>query len=124
MNERQATKKTVSGEEARRLLGSGEAKAFDLRDKESWHSYQVPGSHQVDEDSLREALEELPDETKVILICEDGKRSAELAAELRQAGRDAISLEGGIASWEDAKVEALPRSDFEYEGPGDKPPGI
>jgi rhodanese-related sulfurtransferase len=123
MNQGQATTETVSGEEARQLLGRGQAKAFDLRDNESWHSYQVPGSHQIEEGSLREALEELSKDTKVILVCEDGKRSGEVAAELREDGWDATCLEGGIGSWETANVEALPRSDFEYEGPGDKPPG-
>ena len=125
MAEKQSTREALSAEEARELLGKGEAKAFDLRDSESWREYQVPGSHQVDdEESLRSALEELPDDTKVILVCEDGQRSSEVAGKLRDDDYDATHIDGGIEAWESADVEGLPRSDFEYEGPGDKPPGV
>lgn len=124
MTEKQSTREALSAEEARELLGKGEAKAFDLRDSESWREYQVPGSHQVDEDSLRSALEELPDDTTVIVVCADGQRSSEVAGKLRDEGYDATHIDGGIEAWESAGLEPLPRSDYKYEGPGDKPPGV
>jgi rhodanese-related sulfurtransferase len=102
---------SVSPEQARELIASGEARAFDLRDEEQWAEDRVPGCVRVDEDELDQALERLGDGQKAMVVCEDGERSAEVAQQLRERDVDAISIEGGMEAWRSDKQPLQPSED-------------
>jgi rhodanese-related sulfurtransferase len=53
----------------------------------------------------------------VIVACEDGERSAEVAEQLRGQGYEAASIEGGLGAWSSEKLPLQPAEDQEYEGP-------
>jgi rhodanese-related sulfurtransferase len=47
----------------------------------------------------------------VIVACENGKESAEVADELRERGVDAVSLEGGMDAWRSDDMPMQPSRD-------------
>jgi rhodanese-related sulfurtransferase len=57
------------------------------------------------------ALEGVDDQRPLIIVCGDGERSASLAAELRERGREVASIEGGMKAWEGEKLPMQPSSD-------------
>lgn len=101
----------VNPEQARELIASGQGRAFDLRDEEQWAEDRVPGCVRVDEEELEQGLEPLKEGQKAIMICEDGKRSAEVAGQLREQDVDAVSLEGGMEAWRSDKQPLQPSED-------------
>jgi rhodanese-related sulfurtransferase len=120
---RNGSEKTVVGaDEARELVASGEATVFDLRDEEEFGSGHIAGATQVDEDAIDEELAQLEEDRRVLVVCGEGKRSAKVAERLREQGRDATSMKGGMKAW--AGPEQPPESDIEFEGPGDTRPGV
>ena len=74
--------RTVSPEQAREMLGSNEATAIDVRGDEEWRNGHIPGARHAGDDELEETLEKIDDEQTVIVACEDGKRSAEVAEQI------------------------------------------
>jgi histidinol-phosphate aminotransferase len=62
---------------------------------------------------LDDALEQIDDDQTVIVACEDGEESAEVADELRERGIDAVSLEGGMEAWRSDDMPMQPSRDPE-----------
>jgi rhodanese-related sulfurtransferase len=106
---------TISVEEAREVLGKNEAIAIDLRDEEEWRTGHVPGARRIDADEISE-VDDLPDQ-KVIVVCADGKQSAEVAEKLRSDDRDAVVLEGGMDKWRSEDLPMQPSEDPDEDSP-------
>lgn len=71
----------------------------DVRDEIS-HTYgSVPGSLSMGDIAQKARDGELDREKSYILFCMKGETSADLAAELRALGYDAVSLKGGYSQW-------------------------
>jgi rhodanese-related sulfurtransferase len=98
-------------EQARKLIASNEVEVLDIRPEDEWHDKRVPGSRRVDEAELDAVVEELGDARSLVLVCEDGEQSADIAAQLRERGREAACIEGGIEAWEKEKLAMQPSSD-------------
>lgn len=107
----------VSTEEARELVASNEVEVIDLRDEEGWLKGHIPGAHRAADD-LDAKLEELPDDRKLLVVCDDGKRSGEVAGELDGDDREAVSLKGGMGAWLSDGLPSQPSMEFE---PGPDP---
>jgi glyoxylase-like metal-dependent hydrolase (beta-lactamase superfamily II) len=79
---------------------------LDVRPREQYESWHVPGSRHV---GGYEALKEgrgdvyedlsVPDGAPVVTVCGAGKTSREAARQLRMRGVDAYSLTGGLRAW-------------------------
>jgi rhodanese-related sulfurtransferase len=104
---------SLEPERARELIASNEVVVLDIRPDDEWEDRRVPGSHRVAEDELDRKLEELDDERVLLVVCEDGKRSAEIAGQLRDKGREAACLDGGMEAWEKEKLAMQPSSDVD-----------
>lgn len=117
----------VDAEDARVLIGAGKARSIDLRDVEVVDTGHVPGTEVVGEDrSPKETAEFIlrgDTDVAIIVVCEDGKRSKEVAAELREDGFAAGALKGGWSKWVSAGNTVQPHDDQEYEGPELTQPG-
>ena len=109
--------RTVSPEQAREMLGSNEATAIDVRGDEEWRNGHIPGARHAGDDELEETLEKIDDEQTVIVACEDGKRSAEVAEQISGQGREAVSIEGGMEAWRSDDMPMQPSRDVEDETP-------
>lgn len=101
----------IEPEQARELVASNEVEVLDIRPEDEWRDKRVPGSRWVSEDELDSALEEIEEDRPLLVVCEDGERSAEVAGQLRERGREAGSLDGGVESWEKEKLRVQPSSD-------------
>ena len=109
---------SVGAEEARKLIATpGSVQVIDVRAEEEFGEGHIAGANNVDPDDLDAAREDLAEDTPVIVVCADGKRSAEVAEKLRDDGYNAASIKGGMSSWESDKLPTQPAVDQEYEGP-------
>jgi glyoxylase-like metal-dependent hydrolase (beta-lactamase superfamily II) len=89
-------------------IGDGEVFLLDVRrerDYEKWHidgAYNVPLYDQLLEkeyDGLEAALDELPSDRPIYVVCVAGITSARAAAYLRERGYDAVSTADGMRGW-------------------------
>ena len=102
-------------EKARELIATGPARVLDLREEDEYAEGHVPAAERAGD--LDASLEGVPEDDPLILICADGKRSGQAARELREKGRQAAHVDGGIEAWIGAGLPIQPRPDEEFEGP-------
>jgi rhodanese-related sulfurtransferase len=108
---------TLDPEQARKLLASEGAQALDLRDQDDFAEGHIAGAIRADEVGLEEALESLPEDRPVVVVCADGKRSPEVAGDLRDRGYQAAVVKGGMKAWVGDSLPTQPREDEEFHGP-------
>ena len=92
---------TVSLHEALALL-QGAAALVDVREIDEWEAGHAP-------EAIHIPLAEVPGSPKafdrakpVLVICRSGRRSLTAAAQLRDEGFDAFSVNGGMVAWQQA----------------------
>jgi rhodanese-related sulfurtransferase len=68
---------------------------------------RIAGSVNIPMNELPARLSEIPEEREVVTVCKVGMRSFNAAGWLRQLGRKAVSLQGGMDRW---KALGLPVS--------------
>jgi rhodanese-related sulfurtransferase len=98
-------------EKARELIASNEVVVLDVRGDDEWHDHRVAGARHTPGDALESALEEIDADRPVLIVCDDGERSAGVAAELRESGREAACIDGGMKAWESDKLPMQPSAD-------------
>ena len=83
---------------------------LDVRQPEEHALCALPNSVLIPLGELAGRVEELSDDgTPVVVYCHHGVRSLTGAAILRAAGREAVSLAGGIDRWSLSVDPAVPR---------------
>lgn len=81
-------------------FGSGVAHALiDVRTPEEFNSGHIPGSLNINVETLADRLDEIPRDVPVVLYCRTGSRSAMAAQILVNAGFEAVYDLGGIQTW-------------------------
>jgi glyoxylase-like metal-dependent hydrolase (beta-lactamase superfamily II)/rhodanese-related sulfurtransferase len=97
-------------------IRAGDASVLDIRDRdefEAWHvdgrgvtARHVPFMEFVAADATGDVTDALPDDAMepVVVVCAVGEASDEVAADLRDAGVDAVNLAGGMEAWGDLVV--------------------
>src|SRR2546423_801554 len=90
----------LEAEDARKVIASNDATLLDIRDDDEWHEKRIAGARRVSEEDLDSTLEELGSDRPVVIVCNDGERSAKLAEQLRERGTEAASIEGGMDDWD------------------------
>lgn len=110
----------VSAETARRQIAAEGAGVLDIRSDDDWNRVgNIPGAVRGSGDDPVEAARQIDDDSRVIVVCTDGSASAEVAEKLRDEGRDAVSIDGGMATWEDKQFALQPTADLDLPGEGD-----
>jgi rhodanese-related sulfurtransferase len=75
---------------------------LDVRENDEWMAGHAPGAVHVPMGQVEQRLEELaavfPD-PPVHVVCRSGGRSARVTAYLKQAGWDAVNVDGGMHAW-------------------------
>ena len=98
--------------ELARVLGAPDVRVIDVRPRSEWAERHIAGVPNLHGGRLRDHLDELPRDGRLVLQCASGSRSAMAAAMLRTHGFDnVVNLTGGIDAWERA---GLP---VEHEAP-------
>ena len=92
--------KSVTAEQAKDLLDSGEAVLIDVRERNEWEAHNIPGATLVPLSSFDPAmLPSAPDKTG-IFHCRSGRRTADYFGLFLQGNyRDIVHMEGGILDW-------------------------
>lgn len=75
---------------------------IDIREPNEWTAGHAPGAEHVPMSALQELADRLDPDQPVILICRSGGRSAYAVQVFRQAGYQAINLDGGLFAWQQA----------------------
>jgi rhodanese-related sulfurtransferase len=60
---------------------------------------RIAGSVNIPMNELQRRLAEIPSDTEVVAVCKSGIRSLNAAGWLRQLGRNAANLSGGMDRW-------------------------
>jgi rhodanese-related sulfurtransferase len=103
---------SVSLQEARKLVGSNEVDVVDLRDEDGWMDGHIPGAHRAGDD-VEAKVESMDSDRRLLIVCQDGSRSDEVAEELSGGEREAVSLEGGMSAWLSEGMPSQPTEDYE-----------
>jgi len=77
------------------------ARVVDVRRDDEWAEGHIEGAEHLPLDQLAARAEELGG-GPILFYCAVGERSLMAAQALSGAGRDAVSLAGGIGAWEQA----------------------
>jgi rhodanese-related sulfurtransferase len=85
--------------EARHRLAQNKASLIDCRSEEEWELWRLKNSRLVPLDAIRERSRGFDKKREYIVYCRSGRRSRVAAFLMRQAGLNALSLKGGIATW-------------------------
>jgi adenylyltransferase/sulfurtransferase len=83
----------------------------DVREPNEYEIVSIPGATLIPKDHILQgtALEELPQDKKIVLHCKSGARSAECLAALHNAGfSDAVHVGGGVLAWVNQVDPSLP----------------
>jgi rhodanese-related sulfurtransferase len=124
MAEEEGVPESVDAEEARELIGKGRVRVVDIRGEDDFARERMTNAVRAEPDEVKDALEEGDDGREAVLVvCEDGERSAEVAESLRSDGIEATSIDGGFGAWTSEGLPTAPGRDEEYEGPEIKLPG-
>jgi rhodanese-related sulfurtransferase len=112
--ESEEIKEELDADEARQVIASEGGQALDLRELDDWGEAHIAGAVRVNDGDVETALESLKQDQPVVVVCADGERSAEVAAELRERGFTASILKGGMKSWTGAGLPTQPREAEEF----------
>ena len=102
INEAKSRIREISAREALQLHRENAHVVFlDVRDQQEVNLGKVPGAAHVSRGNLETKIEALvPRDTRVIIYCASGNRSAFAADTMQQMGyRDVASMAGGFRDW-------------------------
>lgn len=74
----------------------------DVREDDEWRVGHIQGAHHIPMGEVGDRLSELSDDRRIVTVCRSGKRSSEVADDLRSKGFDVENLDGGMQAWEQA----------------------
>jgi adenylyltransferase/sulfurtransferase len=84
---------------------------IDVREPNEYEIVSIPGSTLIPKDQFLSgaALEQLPQDKRIVLHCKSGARSAECLAVVKNAGfSDAVHVGGGVLAWVNQVDPSLP----------------
>lgn len=82
---------------------------FDVRTVDEYNTAKIEGSTLLNDSSMA-AIDELPKDATIVLLCHHGIRSMQAASQLVERGyRKVYNLEGGIDAWSQHVDSSVPR---------------
>jgi rhodanese-related sulfurtransferase len=88
------------------LNAAGEIAVIDVREDWEYAEGHVPGATLIPLGSLEDRIDEIPEDTPVVLVCRSGNRSGQAFRFLERQGFDNVSnMVGGMLAWEAAGLE-------------------
>ena len=79
-----------------------DATILDVREDAEWAAGHVEGSTHVPLSEITQRVQDVPASDPLVVVCRVGSRSAQVTAWLRQQGREAVNLAGGLEAWQAA----------------------
>lgn len=90
----------VDVQKAKRLINSSEVRVLDVRRKSEFDEGHIPGAINISHTRLASRTDEIPADSKLLIHCRSGKRSARASGYLQREGYEVVNLEGGYLAWE------------------------
>jgi molybdopterin/thiamine biosynthesis adenylyltransferase/rhodanese-related sulfurtransferase len=107
-----ATDSTITATELKEMLDRDDnIFLVDVREPNEYEIVSIPGATLIPKDQFLSgaALEQLPQDKRIVLHCKSGARSAECLAVVKNAGfSDAVHVGGGVLAWVSQIDPALP----------------
>lgn len=93
------TGKTISPDDLAKKLD--DVFLLDVRNTDEFSEFQIPGSKNIPLGDLFDAktLSQIPKDKEIVTICPHGNRAMIASFALEHAGINSITLEGGLAGW-------------------------
>lgn len=108
----------LDAKRARELIASEGGQALDVQGDDEYAEAHIAGAVRAQDDQLEAALESLSQDLPVVVVCTDGKRSPDVASDLRERGFQAAVIKGGMRAWAGDRLPTQPREAEEFHGPG------
>jgi rhodanese-related sulfurtransferase len=89
----------VDIDELARVRDSGEIALVDVRRRDEYEEFHVPGAVLIPLDELPDRMAELPSLSPLYIICRTGHRSGVAADFLADQKIEAINVAGGTLAW-------------------------
>jgi sulfur-carrier protein adenylyltransferase/sulfurtransferase len=102
---------TILATELKDRLDAGEDLFLvDVREPAEFEIVSIPGATLIPKGEILNgsALAELPQDKEIVLYCKSGVRSAEALAAVKQAGLNAVHVQGGVLAWANQVDPSLP----------------
>jgi adenylyltransferase/sulfurtransferase len=94
---------TITPKQLKEWIDEGEnIDIIDVREVNEYEIVSIPGARLIPKNEflMGTALQDLPQDKKIVLHCKTGVRSAEVLAVLKSAGfADAVHVGGGVIGW-------------------------
>jgi rhodanese-related sulfurtransferase len=79
-----------------------DAYLLDVREVDEWQAGHVEGAVHIPMGVLLGRLDEVPQDTRVFVMCRVGGRSGQVTQYLSQRGWNVVNVDGGMLAWEAA----------------------
>ena len=89
----------VTTNDLEKLLEDEDVQIVDIRRRSEWDEGHIPGVPNIPLAQLRDRLDELPRDKKIVLHCQGGGRSAIGSSVLQSEGFDVLNVHGGYGEW-------------------------
>lgn len=96
----------VDASEAAVMIDAGDVQVLDVRRKTEFACGHMPGAINIAHTRLASRLEEIPKNTRLLINCHSGVRSATSAAYLQRLGFQVVNLAGGHLAWQMLTTQA------------------
>jgi rhodanese-related sulfurtransferase len=96
----------ISARVAAALVQAG-AVLLDVREPGEWSAGHAPQATSIPMGEVHQRRDELSRDTRIVVVCRSGGRSAAITDALRAHGRDAVNLTGGMCAWAAAGLPVL-----------------
>jgi rhodanese-related sulfurtransferase len=98
----------VSVQQAKEMIDNGEVFILDVRTQEEYDAGHIRGSMLIPVQVLKERLDEIPKDKKILVYCRTGGRSTQASQILIDNGFKAVyNMKGGIVDWTGAGYEVV-----------------
>lgn len=99
--------KSITPQDAVRMMNEESLNIFDLRDKENYQKGHLLGAHQMDIKHFDATSFEPKNTHPILLVCAKGLQSKSIGALLKKQGKSVMILEGGMIAWQDAGLPVV-----------------
>lgn len=77
---------------------------IDIRSEEAYAEGHIPGSVNIPFKEVGKAIDNLPTDKTIVVVCYTGRTGNQTSAVLKMAGFDALGLRGGHEEWVNAEL--------------------
>src|SRR5438876_7462335 len=91
-----------------KLSGEKPPLVVDVREpRELQAEGMIEGALHIPMNEIPGRLAEIPEDREVVTVCHRGQRSFQVAMWLKQMGRNAVSLRGGMDAWKASRLPTV-----------------